>query len=327
MAQSTTQPTTKTKSPRHVALDLVASVQEGRLLAECEDQLEPLAPSDRARANRLALTVLRWSDRADRMLGPYLRKKPYPSVLNLLRLGVVEICVDVGAPHGVVHALVSQARQDPETARAAGLVNAVLRRVSENTAKWDTLPAPRLPKKLRARFVAAHGKAAVDAMERAHAAPTPLDLSWRGPEAADLSLFSEHEAQLLPTGSIRLWQAGQVSALPGYAEGKWWVQDAAAAVPARILNVAAGERVLDLCAAPGGKTAQLAATGAHVTALDLSDRRMSRVTENLDRLQLNADLVIADALSYSAPPFDAILLDAPCSATGTIRRHPDLPVA
>jgi 16S rRNA (cytosine967-C5)-methyltransferase len=124
---------------------------------------------------------------------------------------------------------------------------------------------------------------------------------------------------------LRLASHGQVSTLPGYAEGAWWVQDAAAAIPARLLNPAPGERVLDLCAAPGGKTMQLAAAGADVTALDISESRMERVTENLARTGLTARLLTADALEWQPDqPFDAILLDAPCSATGTLRRHPDL---
>jgi 16S rRNA (cytosine967-C5)-methyltransferase len=131
---------------------------------------------------------------------------------------------------------------------------------------------------------------------------------------------------VLPTGSVRLREAGQVSALPGYESGAWWVQDAAAALPVQVLDPKPGERVLDLCAAPGGKTLQLAARGAEVTALDISERRMARVAENLARTGLTAACVVGDALEHEGF-YDAVLLDAPCSATGTIRRHPDLPHA
>ena len=131
---------------------------------------------------------------------------------------------------------------------------------------------------------------------------------------------------LMPTGSIRVPDAGQVSLLPGYAEGLWWVQDAAAAVPVQVLAPKPGETVLDLCAAPGGKTMQIAARGALVTALDSSETRLARVTENLARTELTATIVVGDALTHTGT-YDAILLDAPCSATGTIRRHPDLPFA
>jgi 16S rRNA (cytosine967-C5)-methyltransferase len=133
---------------------------------------------------------------------------------------------------------------------------------------------------------------------------------------------------MLPTGSVRLPDGVQVSTLPGFAEGDWWVQDAAAALPVRVLDPRAGERILDLCAAPGGKTLQLADAGAEVTALDQSGARLERVRENLARTGLTATVVEADALTWdSAGGFDAVLLDAPCSATGTIRRHPDLPFA
>lgn len=327
MSNRTTQAEQKSLAARRVALDLVLDVQSGLLLPESTADLARLSPADRARAQRLAMTVLRWSDRVDRMLGPFLRLKPYPAVLNILRLGVVEMCVDDAAPHGVVNALVNLARLSPETTRSAGLVNAVLRRVADAAERWGDLPVPRLPKKLRAPMVKAYGKAGVEAIEAAHIAPVPLDLTSRGPDPLDPSRFADHDARLLPTGSLRLWRAGQVSALPGYDDGLWWVQDAAAALPAQMLDVQPGERVLDLCAAPGGKTAQMAAAGAQVTALDLSERRMARLMENLQRLRLSADCVVADALTYDAKPFDAVLLDAPCSATGTIRRHPDLPIA
>ncbi len=132
---------------------------------------------------------------------------------------------------------------------------------------------------------------------------------------------------MLPTGSIRLENAGQVSQLPGYDSGDWWVQDAAAALPVKILAPQPGEDILDLCAAPGGKTLQLAAAGARVTALDLSPARMARVEENLNRTRLSATCETGDALTHQGGPYEAILLDAPCSATGTIRRHPDLPYA
>jgi 16S rRNA (cytosine967-C5)-methyltransferase len=283
---------------------------------------EALPPEERARAARLAAETLRWAGRADRMLGPHLRQRPPEEVLNLLRLGTVELCVDGAAPHGVVDAAVTLAKGQLATRRQAGLVNAVLRRVSEEAAKWETLPVPELPKWLRKRLLAAWGKAAVAAMEAAHAAGAPLDLTPRDGDAAALAAAVGGEA--LPTG-VSPASAAQVTALPGYAEGRFWVQDAAAALPARVLAPAPGATVLDLCAAPGGKTMQLAAMGARVTALDISGPRMARVTENLARTGLSAETVVADALTWDGGPFDAVLLDAPCTATGTIRRHPDLP--
>ena len=156
--------------------------------------------------------------------------------------------------------------------------------------------------------------------------PAPIDVTLRDP--AEAERWAEAlGAELLPTGSLRLRAPGQVSALPGYAEGAWWVQDAASALPARLLGSVRGKRVLDLCAAPGGKTLQLAAAGARVTALDISGERLRRLHANLARTRLAAEVVEADALAWApAAPFEAILIDAPCSASGTIRRHPDLPL-
>ena len=160
----------------------------------------------------------------------------------------------------------------------------------------------------------------MSAMEAAHQQGAPIDLTLKSGSTPI------EGAELLPTGSLRLHGHVHVSALPGFAEGDWWVQDAAAALPARLLDAQAGERVADLCAAPGGKTMQLAATGADVIAVDINEQRLKRVTENLTRCGLRAKLVTADALEWHPDaPLDAILLDAPCSATGTIRRHPDLP--
>ncbi|HHB80852.1 MAG TPA: RsmB/NOP family class I SAM-dependent RNA methyltransferase, partial [Aliiroseovarius sp.] len=261
---------------------------------------------------------------ADRMLGPHLRKRPPARVMNILRLGVAEICELGEAPHGVVNAAVSLAAADQQSARLKGLVNAVLRKVSAETAKWATLPVPRLPKWLRKPLIADYGKAAVEAMEATFYASPPLDLSPRD-DAQQVARATG--GRLLATGSVRLNEWGQVSTLPGFDEGDWWVQDAAAALPARILAPERGARVLDLCAAPGGKSLQLAAMGARVTALDISKTRMKRVAENLARCRLSAEMVTADARAFDAPAFDAILLDAPCTATGTIRRHPDLPHA
>jgi 16S rRNA (cytosine967-C5)-methyltransferase len=303
--------------PRKLAVDLMGEVIEGgRLLSEVMPRrLEKLPPEERARSQRLVLEAFRGMDRADRLLGPFLKKRPSPRVLNILRLGVVEICSG-GAAHGVVNACVEIAKANVETQRQAGLVNAVLRKV--DVAKWAALPVPRLPKWLRKVLVADFGKDTVAAMEAAHFAGAPLDVTPKGAVS-----FGE----VLPTGSVRLSDYGQVSALPGYEAGDWWVQDAAAALPAKVLAPAKGARVLDLCAAPGGKTMQLAAMGADVTAVDISKSRMARVDENLTRCGLTAELVVSDALEFDAEPFDAVLLDAPCTATGTIRRHPDLPYA
>ena len=304
---------------RAAAVKLMCAVTEdGALLsAAAPGILARLDPADRARAQRLATEALRWSQKADRLLGPHLRNCPEDAAMNPLRLALYEINVEGAEPHGPVNAAVALAPK-----RKAGLVNAVLRNVLRRGTSWDELPVPSMPKWLRKPLVKAWGKDAVAAMEQVHAGPVPLDLTLRDPNADLADMLG---AEVLPTGSLRLRNYGKVSAMPGYAEGAWWVQDAAAAVPAKLLDAQPGETVLDLCAAPGGKTMQLAATGANVTALDVSEDRMARVAENLARTSLAAEQVIADATKWAQTrTFDAILLDAPCSATGTLRRHPDL---
>ncbi len=315
-------------SVRRAAVDLVTAVTgEGRLLSEVmPGVLDPLPPNERAAAQRLAVGALRWAGRSDQILGPYVRNRPEPRVHAMLRIAVWELCADGGAAHGVVNEAVTLMRQDKATQSKAGMVNAVLRNVVRAEVDWDAHRVPELPKWLRKPLIAAYGKPAVVAMEAVQAGDPPVDLTL-APSAPD-DLVAELGGERLPTGSVRLRDPGQISALPGYEAGHWWVQDAAAALPARILGVQAGERVLDLCAAPGGKTLQLAAAGADVWAVDISEARMARVVDNLSRCGLAAKTVVADALTWTPEaPFDAILLDAPCSATGTIRRHPDLPHA
>lgn len=296
---------------------------EGRLMSEClaAGALDRLPPEDRARAQRLAQETLRGLERADRLLQKHLRKNPPLHVRNALRLGTVELCTG-GAAHGVVNAMVQIVGDHRRHGQLKGMVNAVLRKIAaDGPAAWAILRVPRLPKWLRSPLIAAWGAEAVSAMETAQFAGAPLDITPGRGEMPDIP-----GAVVLPTGTVRLANPGQVTALPGYDRGAWWVQDAAAALPARILNVSAGMRVLDMCAAPGGKTLQLAAQGAEVVALDISASRMERVRENLSRTGLAAELQVGDALQHRGK-YDAILLDAPCSATGTIRRHPDLPHA
>ncbi|MEO1107075.1 MAG: transcription antitermination factor NusB [Pseudomonadota bacterium] len=294
---------------------------EGRLLSEClaAGALNRLDPEDRARAQRLAVETLRGLERADRLLDNHLNRTPALTVHNALRLGAVELC-NGEAAHGVVNSMVEIISRSRKHGRLKGLVNAVLRKVAaEGPEAWPKMRVPCLPEWMRDPLIAAWGADAVIGMEQAHFAGASLDLTLK-PGA------SVPSGETLPTGSVRIKDAGQVSTLPGYQAGAWWVQDAAAALPVRVLAPKPGEKVLDLCAAPGGKTLQLAAAGADVTALDISEARMERVRENLARTGLKATVVVGDALEH-AGPYDAILLDAPCSATGTIRRHPDLPFA
>lgn len=250
-----------------------------------------------------------------------------PRLVALLATGAAQI-LDLAVPdHAAVDLAVRLAKADPQARHLAGLVNAVLRRiVRERDAilaeSGDPIEA-NTPDWLAARWRAAYGQETAAAIARAHLAGAAIDLTLKG-EAGDWA--ERLGAVALPTGSLRLGDLRvPVSELPGFTDGAWWVQDAAAAIPARLLGAKPGERIADLCAAPGGKTAQLASQGAVVTALDRSAPRLERLTENLARLGLTAEVVVGDALAFDPPnPFDAVLLDAPCSATGTIRRHPDV---
>ena len=295
---------------------LVEVTREGRMLGDARW----LDGARAARALRLAGSALRHMGRTDALVAARTERQPHPRIRDILRLALPEIHEDGAAPHGVVNDAVSLARRAPRTAKQAGLVNAVLRGLSAED--WTAAPPPRLPARLRAPLGKHYGIPRLEAIERAHLAGAPLDLT---PKADTVQWAERLGAETLPTGSLRL-AGGQITTLPGFSDGAWWVQDAAAAVPARLLGDVRGLRVLDLCAAPGGKTMQLAAAGARVTALDRSDGRLERLSRNLARTGLAAEIVAADALEWSPEvPFDAVLLDAPCTATGTIRRHPDLP--
>ena len=317
MAEDVTAGLVAGLAARQAALALLSGVLGDRIsLAELSEGpvLARLPASERARAQRLALQVLRQVEPLDRLLQGFLKREPRLEVLNILRLAVSELAGGAAA-HGVVHSAVELARAGRHSTAAAGMINAVLRKVPVGVVLAG--PVQKMPRWLRQPMVHAYGRDAVAAIEAVQAGVPALDLTLRG---------ADHpEGLMLPTGSLRVAGAGQVSALAGYGNGGWWVQDAAAALAVPLLGNVAGLRVLDLCAAPGGKTMQLAAAGARVTALDISGPRMGRLRDNLARTGLQADLVVADALQWQPDaPFDAVLLDAPCSATGTIRRHPDL---
>lgn len=246
-----------------------------------------------------------------------------PDVMAILATGAAQILFLEVPDHAAVDLAVRLAQGSDRTRHLAGMVNAVLRRIAREQEEIlpPRGPTVELPDWLAERWRRNLGEARVEAIAAAHLAGGALDLSCR----SDPADWAERLGGiLLPTGSVRILDRRPVTELPGFDEGAFWVQDAAAALPARLLDAKPGERILDLCAAPGGKTAQLAAAGAKVTALDRSDARLERLAANMARLKLSPEIVCADALAFEDEPFDAVLLDAPCTATGTLRRHPDI---
>jgi 16S rRNA (cytosine967-C5)-methyltransferase len=323
---------------RAVAVDLLGEVLERRrpldeALRE-HGKLSALDARDRAFARHLVATSLRRLGQLDAALAGLLARPLKPRLERLrqvLRLGLCQILFLDTPAHAAVDTSVRLAAQ-AGFAGHRGLVNAVLRRadrelrpaIAEQEASGE---AGRLntPAWLWDALVAAYGEATALAVARAHLAEPPLDLTLKDPSAA-ADWAARLGARVLPTGGLRLAPGqGDVAKLAGYREGAWWVQDAAAGLPARLIPGPAGRTVVDLCAAPGGKTAQLAAAGAEVIAVERDAARLARLSRNLDRLALTAATVEADATAWRPPaPVSAVLLDAPCSATGTLRRHPDV---
>ena len=316
---------------RSVALDILRAVLARAMpldaALEKSADLAVLAPRDRAFARNLVATALRRLGQIDAALAACLAK-PLPKnadkVRDVLRLGATQLLFLKTPAHAAV--ATSIALVPGRFGRLKGLANAVLRRLTrEGGAMIAGQDAARLntPEWLWARWSAAFGEDTCRCIAEAHLVEPPLDLSVR----AEPEFWARRlGARVLPTGTVRVAKSASVAQLDGYAEGAWWVQDAAAALPARLLGDVKGLAVFDLCAAPGGKTAQLANKGANVVAVDYSEARAARLQENLARLKLAAECVVADVLSWApGRSADVVLLDAPCAATGTIRRHPDIP--
>lgn len=319
----------KRNDPRIAAFELLTTVlNKHRRLDEAlaaQNDLAALEPRDRALARLLTLTVLRRTGELDAMIAPLLNKplrgKAKP-IQNLLRLGAAQLAFLETPPHAAVSTMVDVAAAT-KNGPYKKMVNAVLRRLTRDGISTPADPGRlNTPDWLWKSWERAYGKDEAAAIAAAHQTEPPLDLTVRGvPEDWTERL----EAEALPTGSLRRNGGGDIRGLPGFDTGDWWVQDAAAAIPARLLGDVSGQTVFDLCAAPGGKTVQLAAAGAKVTAVDSDETRLERVQENLTRLRLEATLIAADATEWKpTEAADAILLDAPCSATGTIRRRPDI---
>jgi 16S rRNA (cytosine967-C5)-methyltransferase len=321
---------------RRIAAELLEGVLfRGRPLDEQLDGrhalpgLAELAERDRALARRIVATVLRRLGTLRRLIGDMLSRglpPEAPRVEAALLTGAAQIMFLDIPDHAAVDLSVRLVQADRRDNRYAGLVNAVLRRIARGEgaaalAKLEPLDLD-TPELLLARWVKAYGAETAHAIARANRLEPPLDLTVK----ADPERWAgEFGGIVLPTGSVRLAAHGPIPALPGFGEGAWWVQDAAAALPAQLFGDLSGRAAADLCAAPGGKTAQLVAAGATVTAVDRAEPRLGRLRENLARLGLSATTVAAAAEEWQAGPFDAVLVDAPCTSTGTIRRHPDVP--
>jgi 16S rRNA (cytosine967-C5)-methyltransferase len=318
---------------RELATGAIGAVLDlGRTLEEAFEagaaRAGPLEARDRALARLIVMTALRRKGELERVIGSFL-EKPLPAdsgrLTSILLSGAAQLLLLDTPPHAAIGLAVDQCRLDRKARRFDKLTNAVLRRVSEKgrdiLAGLDGVLLD-IPPWLLTRWQEAYGEARTREIAEASLKEAALDLSVKGDPVC---LAERLGGVALATGSVRLARAGRVEDLDGFAEGDWWVQDAAAALPAKLLGHVAGQTVADLCAAPGGKTAQLALAGAHVTAVDVSAKRLERLSENLARLKLSAETVAADIATWQpGHAFDAVLLDAPCSATGTIRRHPDI---
>ncbi len=323
---------------RRIAADILDGVLHKR--RTLDEQLEgptahpglkALADRDRALMRRLVATILRRLGTLGHLLSRLLDRgipTDAPRAQSALLIGAAQILWMDVPDHAAVDLAVRLVQSDRRAAKYAGLVNAVLRRCArEGQSLIDEVRSESLdtPSWLMARWSGHYGESAAKAIAAALSHEPALDLTVKANAA---HWATRLHGETLPTGTVRTSLQGSVTMLPGFSEGQWWVQDAAAALPARLFGDIRGRRVIDLCAAPGGKTAQLVQAGAEVTAIDRSPNRVARLRENLGRLSLEARSLVADAIEWqddaAGHGFDGVLVDAPCSATGTIRRHPDV---
>ncbi|HEY0034961.1 MAG TPA: RsmB/NOP family class I SAM-dependent RNA methyltransferase [Devosia sp.] len=318
--------------PAGLKLRLVAAQRLRSVLAG--ENFAPLTATDladgrdRALANRLITTALRRQGQLNFIIHALLEKGmpgksgTFEAVLRL-SLAQLVFLPDLGA-HSALFLAVEATKRDPKARHLSGLMNAVLRNAQANSAKFGMLSDDLLiPDTFGDTWLSAYGEEAIDGFSDALLAGAPLDLTFKNDDRA---LIDQLGAERVMADTVRIEQRDRpVEALPGYGEGHWWVQDAASAIPARLLGLEPGKRVLDLCAAPGGKTAQLVKAGHLVTALDSDPKRMERLKDNLKRLNYTAETIVGDAGTFAPnSPYDGVLLDAPCSATGTFRRHPEV---
>lgn len=287
--------------------------------------LNTLSGPDRGFVYHLVMSVLRHKGACDALLKQYLQQPIKDSRLDItlcLYLGICQLFVLKSPPHAVVDTSVELAKQCHPA--LSGLVNAVLKKISKEGNFGAIAPSSNVPEWLWQAWVKDYGEALAEEIALEHLVEPPLDITVK--DATQITHWQEKlGAGLLPTGSLRLRDAGDVTKLSGFEEGAWWVQELAASLPVKMMGDLQGKKVLDLCAAPGGKTMQLIAAGAEVTAVDISAKRLERLQENLGRMQMKAELIEADIQKWEPiQHYDIILLDAPCSATGTLRRHPEI---
>ena len=321
----------KTKTVQGLGLRLAAVAKLRAVLAG--ENLTPLTAGevldgrDRALANRLVTTALRRHGQLTEAIGLLLEKglpKKSGSFEAVLRLSLAQLFYlpDMG-DHSALFLAVEAVKRDPKSHHLAALMNAILRRAQADAAQFRALPDDLLfPEWLKSTWTGAYGDVIPD-FANALVEGAPLDLTLKHDNPVLVELLG---GRSISADTIRVeTRDAPVNELPGYSDGRWWVQDAAAAIPARLMTAKAGGRMLDLCAAPGGKTAQLVKAGFEVTALDNGHTRLNRLRDNLKRLSYVADVVEADGTTYEGRhKFDGVLLDAPCSATGTFRRHPEV---
>ncbi len=320
---------------RRIAADILDGVLHKRRTlddqldgAAAHPGLKTLSDRDRALMRRLVATILRRLGTLGHVLSRLLDRgipTDAPRAQSALLIGAAQILWMDVPDHAAVDLSVRLVQSDRRAAKYAGLVNAVLRRCArEGQPLIDEVAAQTLdvPPWLMARWTAHYGEATAKEIATAIGHEPSLDLTVKSDTA---QWAARLHGEVLPTGTVRTLLQGAVTMLPGFAEGQWWVQDAAAALPARLFGDVTDKTIADLCAAPGGKTAQLVQAGAKVTAIDRSPNRVARLRDNFARLGLEARMVVADATEWqSEDQFDGVLVDAPCASTGTIRRHPDV---